>query len=371
VRPELRSKGEVAVTGSAAGGPRPTFSVCIPLYNAEATIGETIESVRRQTFDDFEVVVVDDCSTDSGPSVVTGFRNPRIRLVRNERNLGYAGNLARCFELAEGEFVYLLGNDDILSPVALERTNEALRANPSVALVTRPYYWFESDDPTTPVRFIPPLDARADRVVRLDTDDASFVAVLNSISQLSGLALRRNAVVLDEQPECFTAHVYPFLSMWKRNDVAFLREYVVAVRIASSQTRSIPGIYEPSPAATWVALFDSVLGEERYARQRRAGRALIASHVEGLIQIRCHAGFNTFVREAAVLVRYRPANLLWWKFWLYTSALTVLSPRVVRGLVDRFKPIVTGARREPIPTLAREGAAPQVPTREPEVAAST
>jgi glycosyltransferase involved in cell wall biosynthesis len=337
---------------SARTGARPTFTICIPLYNAESTIAQTIESILNQTFGDFEVLVVDDCSTDAGPSVVRGFRDPRIVLRRNERNLGYAGNLARCFELATGAYVYLMGNDDVLSPVALERTHGVLSAYPGVALVTRPYYWFQSDDPSRPVRFIPPLDPDVDRVVPIDTDDASFIAVLNSISQLSGLAFRRDSFVPEYHPECFTAHVYPFLAMWKQHDVAFLRDYVLAVRIASSQTRTIASIYEPSPTWSWVNMFDEVFSGERYARQRRLGRDLIAGHVEGLVQVRCYAGLGAFFKEAGVLVRYRPANLASPKFWYYMLSLSVFPPRLIRRVVDRLKPVVTGARRQGI-ALAR------------------
>jgi glycosyltransferase involved in cell wall biosynthesis len=359
------------VSAQVGARPRPAFSVCIPLYNAEATIGATIESILGQTFGDFEILVVDDGSTDAGEAVVRAFADPRIVFCRNGLNLGYAGNLARCFELATGAYVYLMGNDDLLSPTALERTLRAFSLDPDVALVTRPYYWFQCDDPLDPVRFIPPLDAERDRVVSIDADDATFVAVMSSVSQLSGLAFRRDVLVRDYRSDCFTAHVYPFLWMWKRYKAVFLKDYVLAVRIASSQTRSVPGIYEPSPAATWFALFDAVLAEERFVRQRRAGQALIASHVEGLIQIRCYAGFFRFLREAALLVRYRSANLLWWKFWLYASALTLLPPRLVRAIVDRFKPVVTGARRAPIPAVTRDGGSAVDAAREPEVAGTS
>jgi glycosyltransferase involved in cell wall biosynthesis len=333
----------------------PAFSVCIPLYNAASIVGETIASILAQTEGDFEIVVVDDCSTDKSEAAVLRFNDDRIVFHRNEKNLGYAGNVARCFELARGKYVYLMGNDDILAPIALERTRQAFELDPAIALVTRPYYWFESDQRARPVRYIPPLDPNATTVVSADGDDRSFVAVLNSISQLSGLAYRRDALVRDYHPECFTAHVYPFLEMWKRHPVAFLNEYVLAVRIVSSQTRTLADIYEPSPTLSWIWMFERVFAGQRWARQRRVGNAHLAAHVEGLVQIRCSAGFVPFVREAAVLARRRPLNLVSPKFLAYVLFLAALPRRTTRRLVDRYKPFVTGAPRR---RIALAGGAP-------------
>ncbi len=338
----------------------PTFSVCIPLYNAEAIVGETIASILAQTFSDFELVIVDDCSTDNSETVVRSFGDARIRFHRNETNLGYAANVARCCDLARGTYIYLMGNDDILSPIALDRTLRAFALNPAIALVTRPYYWFESDQLERPVRFIPPLDATATTVVDIDTDRRSFVAVLNSISQLSGLAFRRDVFVREYHPECFTAHVYPFLEMWKRHPVAFLNEYVLAVRIVSSQTRTLANIYEPSPTLSWIWMFERVFAGPRWSRQRRAGCAHLANHVEGLVQIRCSAGFVPFAHEAAILARHRPLNLVSPKFLAYVAFLAVLPRRTARRLVDRFKPLITGARWQHI-SLAGEYAASPLP----------
>lgn len=326
----------------------PAFSVCIPSYNAAEIIAETLESVLRQTFDDFELVVVDDCSTDATEAVVRSYGDPRIVFHRNDRNLGYARNIARCCALASGRFIYLLGNDDVLSPVALERARAAFELDPDVALVTRPYYWFAENDLDAPVRVVPPLDPLRDIVVSIDAGDAAFRAVIDSLGQLSGLAFRRDAFVPQFDPHVFTAHVRPFLETWKRRKAVFLKDYVVAVRIVSSQTRSIPGIYEPSPAWSWIAMFDEVFGGERFSGQRSAGRAAIASHVEGLVQIRCYAGFARFWREATILVRYHPANLLSWKFWTFAVGLAILPPRVSRTIVDRFKPHWTDARNRRI-----------------------
>jgi glycosyltransferase involved in cell wall biosynthesis len=99
----------------------PAVSVCIPAYNHADWIGRTIESVLAQTLGDFELIVSDDCSTDGTADVVGRYRDPRIRLVRGERNVGAAGNWNRVVGLARAPFVKLLCDDDLLYPPCLER----------------------------------------------------------------------------------------------------------------------------------------------------------------------------------------------------------------------------------------------------------
>ncbi|HLH56718.1 MAG TPA: glycosyltransferase [Verrucomicrobiae bacterium] len=99
----------------------PAISVCIPAYNGDRFIGATIQSVLNQTFKDFELIVSDDLSSDHTIEVVTLFPDPRIRLLRNDRNLGLGGNWNRVLSSALGKYVKLLCEDDLLHPDCLER----------------------------------------------------------------------------------------------------------------------------------------------------------------------------------------------------------------------------------------------------------
>lgn len=106
----------------------PTFSICIPNYNYGRYLGETLESVLAQTYADFEVVVVDNASTDDSVEVVQRFADPRVRLVRNRCNVGFALNVQRATALARGDFVNVLSSDDRMHPDALASYAEALRS---------------------------------------------------------------------------------------------------------------------------------------------------------------------------------------------------------------------------------------------------
>ena len=115
----------------------PKVSICIPTFNGAGYIREVIDSVLQQEYQDFEIVIVDNCSTDQTAAVVKEFssRYENIRFFRNEENIGLAGNLNRCLEYARGEYIKYLCVDDLLLPGCLEQMAAALDEHPTVSLV--------------------------------------------------------------------------------------------------------------------------------------------------------------------------------------------------------------------------------------------
>ena len=107
----------------AAGGEDVLVSVCVPAYNSGSYIQRTMESVLNQTHRNLELVVVDDCSSDDTVQKVEELAagDSRVRLVKNPRNLGMAGNWNECIRQAGGEYVKLLCADDILYPESIEK----------------------------------------------------------------------------------------------------------------------------------------------------------------------------------------------------------------------------------------------------------
>lgn len=122
------------------GERRPTVSVCIPTYNRAEMLRATMTSVLTQTFEDFQLIVCDNASPDATESVVRSFRDKRVRYVRNDRNLGVRGNWSRCLSLADGEYVSIFPDDDLMLPHNLERKVEVLRRHPRVGLVHSKYH---------------------------------------------------------------------------------------------------------------------------------------------------------------------------------------------------------------------------------------
>lgn len=98
------------------------ISIISPLYNSGSFIGETIESVLSQSFSDWELIVVDDCSTDHGPAIVKSYQrsDSRIKLITNTVNMGPAISRNRGIEYASGRFIAFLDTDDLWYPNKLE-----------------------------------------------------------------------------------------------------------------------------------------------------------------------------------------------------------------------------------------------------------
>ena len=113
----------------------PKVTVLLPVYNGAAYITAAIQSVLDQTMDDFELLVVDDCSSDDSTAIVAGFGDPRIRVLRNEQNLGQIGSLNRGLTEARAPYVARLDQDDRCRPERLERQAAVLDAEPRVGLV--------------------------------------------------------------------------------------------------------------------------------------------------------------------------------------------------------------------------------------------
>lgn len=97
-------------------------SICIPAYNGKKYISAAIESAIRQTHENTEILVVDDCSTDDTSDIAAEYRrfDDRIRLIANTVNLGLVGNWNRCISLAEGRWIKFLFQDDVLAPQCVE-----------------------------------------------------------------------------------------------------------------------------------------------------------------------------------------------------------------------------------------------------------
>lgn len=114
----------------------PRLSVGLPVYNGEDFLERAIASLLAQTYRDFEFIISDNASTDKTEAICRAFasRDPRVRYVRNEKNLGAMGNFNRVFELSRGELFKWAAHDDEHEPEFLARCIAALDADPDIVL---------------------------------------------------------------------------------------------------------------------------------------------------------------------------------------------------------------------------------------------
>ena len=106
----------------------------MPTYNVAPYVKEAIESVLRQSYHDFEMLVVDDASTDDTLAVVHSIYDPRIRIAAFDNNVGLAENLNRGLALIDTEYVARMDGDDIAEPFWLEKEVAVLDTHPEIGI---------------------------------------------------------------------------------------------------------------------------------------------------------------------------------------------------------------------------------------------
>lgn len=114
----------------------PRVTVLMPVYNAEPFLREAIDSILAQSFRPFEFLIIDDGSTDSSAEIVSSYRDPRIRLVRNQKNLGITATLNKGIALASCELIARMDADDISHPQRLQKQFGYMKRNPACALLS-------------------------------------------------------------------------------------------------------------------------------------------------------------------------------------------------------------------------------------------
>ncbi len=112
-------------------------SVLMPAYNAEKTIAEAIESILSQTFQSFELIIADDCSTDATRDIIRSYerKDPRIKAIYNKMNLYIAGNRNILLKYAKGKYIAWQDADDISLPKRLEHQVAFLDTHAEVGIV--------------------------------------------------------------------------------------------------------------------------------------------------------------------------------------------------------------------------------------------
>jgi hypothetical protein len=219
--PPTTSRGTSAV---------PKVSFVVPCYRLAHLLPECIQSILFQSYTDFEILVMDDCSPDDTPAVARSFGDARVQHVRNPENLRQLRNYNRGIELSRGEYVWLISADDRLRrPYALEKYVALMDSHPQVGYAICPGVGLRDGEETGVLDFSRQGDQDA-----IFEGKAFFQRLLrgNSVIAASGLVRRR----LYEQLGAFPLDL-PYAGDWYlwllfalHGDVGYLAEPMVNYR---------------------------------------------------------------------------------------------------------------------------------------------
>lgn len=137
----------------------PLVSILIPCYNSASWLVETLDSALAQTWQNVEIILVDDASTDNSLSIAEDYESKGVKLFTQTENRGQTATLNRCLQLAKGDFIQYLDADDILEPQKIEiQVHRLLREGPGTVAIS-PWARFYNNDLST-ARFVPNNDWR-------------------------------------------------------------------------------------------------------------------------------------------------------------------------------------------------------------------
>lgn len=264
----------------------PKVTVAIPTYNRAALLKDCLETVFLQTFQDFEVIVSDNCSPDETAATVRGFADPRIRYYRNESNIGAFPNMNRCLELGRGEYIAIMHDDDLYAPQFLEQEVRLLDAHPNVGMVHCAA--FETDQNGVPQRL-----GQTYSDTRIMKGKEVFVQFLRGHNVYCPSVMARASLyrMVGGFDPCHNAgDFHMWLRMALQADVAYLAQPLVAVRVHEGRWSSVT---EPME---WFETFTKVL-EEGIAWGEAACPELLGSKKE-LIRNVAHAQGRRFLIAA-------------------------------------------------------------------------
>lgn len=124
----------------------PRVSVVMPVFNVAPYIKEAVDSILNQTYSDFELIIIDDCSTDNTRDIIFTYSDPRIILIECDQKNGIANNLNIAIDKAKGEFIARMDGDDISLPTRIHDQVKFLDENPSISLCSCALKMFGNDD---------------------------------------------------------------------------------------------------------------------------------------------------------------------------------------------------------------------------------
>ena len=251
-------------------GGRPKVSFVIPCYNFAHLLPECVGSILSQTFEDFEVLIMDDCSPDATPEVAASFHDDRVLHVRNPTNLGHLRNYNKGIEMARGEYVWLISADDLLRRrYILEEYLGLMDRHPSVGFVICPAMKLENGVETSVYASHGPRNA----VIR-GRDFLRTLLAGNSVPVAAAMARKAAYLRVGMYPEDmpFAGDWYLWARLSLIGDVGYFAEPMVYYRVHPLNmtneylTRRAPALVADEVAVRWRILRELEAESDRALR---------------------------------------------------------------------------------------------------------
>lgn len=216
----------------------PKISIVCPSYNHGNYIVSFVESVLAQIEQNFELIIVDDNSTDDNLQQLAKFNDPRIKLIKHTYNSGMAGSFNDGANLAKGEYISFIASDDLLEPNYFERVLQEFEQNPTLGVVYTPLQHIDINNNLLPTSTPLPIGKSRFEILR-------ELFLNDNILPSPGMAIKRQALLpLLPLPVGLLQYTDLQLNVWLLidNDCALLTEPLIKYRVTSSSTSRMEGV---------------------------------------------------------------------------------------------------------------------------------
>ena len=205
---------------------KPRVTIVIPTYNAAEYLGDAIRSALEQSFEDFELLVLDNVSTDNTAEVVAKFDDPRLQYKINDENIGFLGNANQGLSLARGNFLTYLGADDVWEKDFLLQAVAMMDNNPELSFVHGSAIWINEQSK--------PFGGTDDRWQQITDGNKAFVDTFRygfcfSTMLMRTETARRIGPLAQDWGDL--ADTWLFLQLTLEGDIGYLHQPLVLYRV--------------------------------------------------------------------------------------------------------------------------------------------
>jgi glycosyltransferase involved in cell wall biosynthesis len=219
----------------------PLISLIMSVRNGDDTIKETIESVIAQTYQNWELLIRDNCSTDNTVTIIKSFNDPRINLTVNRHDKGVFYNVILLVEAMNGEYIKPIDDDSYLYPQCLEKQLEILLTHPDIAAVTCGTEYRTPSGKTIPVK----IPFKNDVVTRDDYIKFTLATARGSVQEGNQLLIRAECLRFSYDKElsiglahgllnAYSAYFYPIAGIMLKGNLFVIRETLSAGMIEAN-----------------------------------------------------------------------------------------------------------------------------------------
>jgi len=310
------------------------LSILLPTFNGERFLPQILKCILDQTYKDFEVVIVDDNSTDSSKEILRNIKDKRFKVHFNEKNIGFPKNIRKCYENSNRDLIITLCQDDFIPNTLFESYYLIYKNFKNVNAISRNYFLYNKnkDSPFRLWRFTKKKNEKI--ILNKKSNLEEIKNFFSTLDNMTALSFRRLGFNPFHDTDLWTSHVYPFVYHMQEGDMMLINRFMFTGTIHNNQSR-LKKAYISSPMDEWIRLCKQIkiLGMEKISSYLI--KEFVAKNFVGLIQIKIFSDYLSLINEIKKLINYNNFNLLNIKFIFYSS-LCMIFPKTIVSLISDF-----------------------------------